>query len=297
MPRLSVLIPAYNVGRTVVAAVRSTLRDLPPDAEVVVLDDGSDDGTAARVAAIPDFRVRVISRPNAGVAATLNELIEVTDSELIARMDADDVVLPGRFGAQLRALDRDSDAVFTTVLTFGSGAPGLPRPTGIAPADFGMHLLLTNPVSHPTLLARRAAVIRAGGYRDLPAEDYDLWIRMATGGARLRRIGYPGLAYRLHSEQVTASMTWRRASWANAEQAVAFSRLAEQLIGTPATRITALSVDRALSPEEKMWRFDEFSEGFRRALQRHLPGARRSLNRRLAERRSWLLHQVTAAAL
>ncbi|MGO1538768.1 MAG: glycosyltransferase family 2 protein [Leucobacter sp.] len=296
MPRLSVLIPAYNAESTVVAAVRSTLRDLPRDAEVVVLDDGSDDGTAARVAAIPDARVRIISQPNAGVAATLNELLAVTDSELVARMDADDVVLPGRFGAQLRALDRDSDAVFTTVLTFGSGVPGLPRPTGIAPSDFGMHLLLTNPVSHPTLLARRAAVIRVGGYRDLPAEDYDLWIRMATEGARLRRIGYPGLAYRLHAEQVTASKTWRRASWGNTEQAVAFSRLAEQLLGTPAMRITALSVDHNLSPEEKIWRFDEFSEGFRRALQRHLPGARRSLNRRLAERRSWLLQELTAAA-
>lgn len=294
MPRLSVLIPAYNAAHTVRTAIRSTLRALPHDAEVVVLDDGSDDGTAERAAEIGDARLRVLSRANAGVAATLNELIDRTDSELIARMDADDLVLPGRFTAQLRAIEQGCDAAFTTVIGFGAGVPELPRPTEISADDFGMFLLLTNPVSHPTLLARRAAVVTAGAYRQVPAEDYDLWIRMAVDGARLRRIAYPGLAYRRHQAQVTASERWRRASWTNDQQARAFSRLAERLIGRPATRITALAIDPALSADDKLRVFDEFAAGFQTALARHAPAARRVLSRKLAARRRWLLRHVSA---
>src|SRR4051794_10401516 len=101
MPRLSVIVPAFNAAGTIASAIRSTTRALPRDAEVVVLDDGSADGTADAVRALDDARVRVISRPNRGVAVTLNDLLDATDSELVARMDADDLVLPGRFVRQL----------------------------------------------------------------------------------------------------------------------------------------------------------------------------------------------------
>src|SRR5690606_28928335 len=141
------LMPAYNAASTITAAVRSTLRDLPQDAELVVLDDGSDDGTADAAQAAGDSRVRVISRQNAGVAASLNELLAATDSELIARMDADDLVLRGRFRRQMRSVAQGADVVFTTVLTWGDGRPALPRMNPISAEAFPLHLLLTNPVA------------------------------------------------------------------------------------------------------------------------------------------------------
>src|SRR5690606_22298546 len=239
--RLSVIVPAYNAAGTIVSAIRSTLRALPADAEVVVLDDGSADDTAERARSIADRRVRVFSRPNRGVAATLSELLDATDSELVARMDADDIVLPGRFHRQLGAIAAGTDAVFTTVITWGSGVPGVPRPSGIAPTEFGLHLLLTNPVAHSTMLARREVIVQAGGYRDVPTEDYDLWLRMATESARMRRLALPGLAYRVHPGQVTASAAWRRASWESPELAASYAALSERLLGTPARRITSLS--------------------------------------------------------
>lgn len=292
MPRLSVIVPAYNAAETITSAVRSTLRALPRDAEVVILDDGSADATAATAEAIDDARVRVLSRPNRGVATTLNDLIDATDSEFVARMDADDLVLPGRFRSQLGAIADGADAVFTTVVTWGSGLPGVPRPSGIAPEDFGLHLLLTNPVAHSTLLARRSAIVDAGGYRAIPTEDYDLWLRMATGGARLRRLALPGLAYRVHPGQVTASAEWRRASWENAEIAAAYSALAERLIGAPAVRITSLSIDETRTAAEKRAELDAFSDRFERALDGHSPGARRALRRKLDERRTWLAARI-----
>src|SRR5690606_12676863 len=105
------------------------------------------------------------------------------------------------------------------------GARPVPRPSRIAPEDFGLHLLLTNPVAHPTLMARRSALERVGGYREVPTEDYDLWLRLAAGGARLERQALPGLAYRMHPGQITASATWRRASWTDPTISAAFAEL------------------------------------------------------------------------
>lgn len=298
MPRLSVLVPAYQAAETLGTALRSTLRALPNDAEIVVLDDGSTDATAEVASSTGDRRVRVTSRPNAGVAVTLNDLLEATDSELVARMDADDIVLPGRFSRQLRAL-ADADAVFTTVVTWGSGAPGVPRPSSIVPSSFALHLLLTNPVAHSTLLARRSAITAVGGYRPLPTEDYDLWLRMAADGARLRRLALPGLAYRVHPTQVTASAQWRRDSWLNPQLGQAYSQLAEQVIGAPATRISTLAIADELSPAQRRDRVAAFSERFSAALAEQPPAAQRALRRKLAERRAWLdarLEQESVAA-
>jgi serine acetyltransferase len=296
MPRLSVIVPAYNAAGTVGPALRSTLRALPRDAEVVVLDDGSADRTADVARSTGDPRVRVLSRPNRGVAATLNDLLDATDSQYVARMDADDIVLPRRFHRQLQAVQDGVDVAFTTVVSWGSGLPVLPRPSRIAAEEFGLMLLLTNPVAHSTLLARRSAISDAGGYRELPTEDYDLWLRMAARGVRMARLALPGLAYRVHPGQVTASAQWRRASWENPDLAAAYSALAERLIGEPATRITSLSIDDRLTPQQKIAELDRFSALFGQALREHSPAAQRALSRKLQERRAWLIARAGATA-
>lgn len=293
MPRLAVLIPVFSAEKTLGSALSTTLRSLPRDAGVTVLDDGSADRSIEIARAFDDPRVRVHSRANGGVASALNELLASTDSEFIARMDADDLVLPGRFTRQLAALttagrtSNQADAVFTTVIQFGTGARPVPRPSRIAPEDFGLHLLLTNPVAHPTLMAKRESIERVGGYRELPTEDYDLWLRMATDGARLQRMALPGLAYRMHPDQVTASATWRRASWTDHRIGEAYASLAEKLLGAPAQRITSLSVDETLSPAEKHQRLEQFRERFESALQGRATAVRRALQRKLRERIDW----------
>lgn len=297
MPRLVVLLPAYNAASTLQAALDSTLRALPRDAGVMVLDDGSSDGTARLAESLADPRIRVHSRPNGGVASALNEMLGLTDSEFVARMDADDLVLPGRFRRQMSALSEGSDAVFTTVVQWGNGFSGLPRPSSIAAEDFGFHLLLTNPVAHSTMLARRAAIERVGGYRELPTEDYDLWLRMATSGARLRRLAVPGLAYRVHPDQITASPQWRRASWQDPRIAAAYAELARTILGVEAQRITSLSVDDSLDVEGKRRRFSRFCALFEQALASRTPPVRRALRRRLAERSRWLDRRLLEATL
>ena len=124
VPRLSVLIPARNAADTIESALRSTLRALPDDAEVLVLDDASSDRTPELVRGIGDRRVKLTVAPeNLGVARALAQLLDLAEGDLVARMDADDVCLPGRFSGQLAAIERGADLVFSTFQVIGSRAP------------------------------------------------------------------------------------------------------------------------------------------------------------------------------
>ncbi len=240
MPELTVLLPAHNAADTIVRAVSSTLRALPYDSQLLVLDDGSQDDTAtqAEAAGHGDSRLKVERRAAAGgIASALNWLLSQSDSRLIARMDADDVCLPWRFRVSVPAVEKTTDMVFTQVINQTGRILKPAVPYAIPPAVFPLHLLLTNPVSHPTMLAKREVIDQ---YRAVPAEDYDLWLRCAAQGARLRRLACWGLIYRLHPGQITASEAWRAKSWSDPRQAEAFADLAEQLTGARLERIVAL---------------------------------------------------------
>ena len=233
MPRLMVIVPARNAEDTVGHALRSTLRALPADAGVLVLDDASDDQTSARVEELGDGRVTLLrSETNLGVNAGLNHLLEHVDSELVARMDADDLCLPWRFHAQLRTL-RKADVVFTTVTPFSQG-PLRARPqspVSLSPAATRLHLLLANPVAHSTLLGRTDHLRRVGGYRQVRSEDYDLWLRMCAAGSRLARAAVPGLLYRVHAQQVTAGTDWHAEAALDPGLQESYAGLSRQVLG------------------------------------------------------------------
>ncbi|PJI94109.1 glycosyltransferase family 2 protein [Luteimicrobium subarcticum] len=207
MPELSVLLCVKDGQETVGSAVRSTVRALPSDAELVVLDDGSTDATVDVVRRVADRRVRVLSEATSlGPAMARQALVDRTDSRFIAMMDADDVAMPWRFRASRRVMRRhDAPMVFTQVVPFRDARhplrPGLP--VTASPAAVRLLLLIGNNLYHPTLFARRDVLESLGGYRDCVAEDYDLWLRAATSGVRIARWGGPGIAYRIHDKQVS----------------------------------------------------------------------------------------------
>lgn len=207
MPLMSVLMPAHDADGTVVSAVSSTLRALPRDAELVVLDDASATPVEQVLGGVQDVRLRVQRSPqNLGVAGALTRLLDSTDSAFVARMDADDICLPWRFGSQLRVLAAGGvDLSFTTVVHFWDGwrrvRPGLLLPISVEAMP--LHLAIHSMLCHPTLTAHRSALTEVGGYRDVPAEDYDLWLRASAAGKRLARLATPGLLYRHHGRQVS----------------------------------------------------------------------------------------------
>src|SRR5882724_5687019 len=111
-PEVSVLLPAYNAAATVAKAAESVLTGDDVALELILIDDGSTDGTSEVLESIArDSRVRVISHQNMGLAASLNQGIAVASAPFIARMDADDISAPGRLDRQLKFLSDHPDVV------------------------------------------------------------------------------------------------------------------------------------------------------------------------------------------
>jgi hypothetical protein len=238
-PAISVIVPARDAAATIGLALRSTLRALPDDARVFVRSDGSTDETASRVRAVGDRRVTLVDGDSSiGVAASLNQLLDLVETPLVARMDADDVTLPRRFRRQVpRVLGGGDDIVFsTTVSWFPDRAPHRrlrpPRPFAVSAAAAPVLLLLENGFSHPTMTARTEVLRSLGGYRPLPSEDFDLWVRAALGGVRLSRLAEPGLLWRRHDGQVTRDPAWEAARLADDRCITALEELAARQLGS-----------------------------------------------------------------
>ncbi|MCU1546796.1 MAG: glycosyltransferase [Homoserinimonas sp.] len=250
MPKLSVLLPVFNGAKTIHSAVASTLTALPKDSELVVFNDASTDDTSAVLAQFSDRRLKIIdSAMPVGVVDARNRLLAATDSDLVAPMDADDISFPWRFRQQGGALELQRGVVFTTVVEWRPprGRVSLHPPVTISSRAFPLHLVLTNPVTHATMMADRLCIDNVGGYRDVPAEDYDLWMRLHLAGVSLRRLSFPSLAYRLHGTQMTASSSWRRSSWANPLVANTYRSLTQNLLGRGYPRLNVLAIDESLS--------------------------------------------------
>lgn len=213
MPQLSVLIPVKNGMPYLKSTITSTLRAMPSDSELLVLDDGSTDGTASYLAAVRDRRLKVFRNDeSAGVASAATTLLGHATGDHVARIDGDDICLPWRFSTQRRAL-AGADVVFSGALMINAqGKPFRPRlERGISPEAMPLHLLLTNVLMNPTMYASRTALESLGGYQATPAEDYDLWLRAASSGTRMRRMAaLPTIAYRRHETQLSQTRKWAK---------------------------------------------------------------------------------------
>jgi glycosyltransferase involved in cell wall biosynthesis len=188
MDRVGWLIPVRNAARWLGEAVRSALAECGPGDEVLVVDDGSADDPRSVLPVDP--RLRLIHQPPLGIVAAMENGRKALDTPLIARLDADDVALPGRIAAQRAVLAGDP-----TLAAVGGRArmraddgevpEGMRRYTEWVNSldDPRVGLLVESPLFHPAVLMRAAAVDAVGGYRDgdFP-EDYDLWLRFVEAG-------------------------------------------------------------------------------------------------------------------
>lgn len=235
MPAITVIMPAYRAERTVEWAIRSTLKALPDDGRILIRDDGSDDGTAAAVLRIRDVRVRLLQGENLGVAGGLQALLAEVETPLVARMDADDLCLPYRFKVQLARLSRGADVVFGTVvpMTDQRAVASVPMPVGIGVREMPMHLLIANSVPHATLAARISALAALGGYRDSPAEDYDLWLRLTAAQVPVARHWLPVIRQRQHEGQLSTGDAWKQKLRADPLIRESYAALCLRVLGMP----------------------------------------------------------------
>lgn len=196
-PGVSVLLPVRNAEDTLEPALRSVLAQADGDLEVVVVDDGSSDGSAEVMLDIArdDPRVRILSTPPRGLVPALETARSAARSSLLARMDADDEMLPGRLRTQRAALEQHSDWAVcgghvrivprekptSGRLRYESWLNGLADPDAVE-----RDLFVECPLAHPTWMLRAEAVARVGGYRDRGwPEDHDLLLRLRAAGWRL----------------------------------------------------------------------------------------------------------------
>ena len=209
--RIAAVIPAYNAAGSIGGAIASAQAQRRAPDEIIVVDDGSADDTAAIATATG---VRVIRQANGGPAAARNAGIASTSADWIALLDADDSWRPERIARQLPLLDDAAIAVVFSGHHVANKLPPMPPLT----VDFD-GLWDRNRIPTSTVLLRRAAWEAVGGFdpaRELiGVEDYNLWLRLAHAGWRL-----VGVEERLVDYRPTdASLTGQTRRFAKAELA------------------------------------------------------------------------------
>ncbi|MBD8608528.1 glycosyltransferase [Aeromicrobium sp. CFBP 8757] len=191
-------------------AVHSVLADIGTHDELVVVDDGSTDGSDDLLRSMPG-QIRVVANEGRGIVDALNTGLRLATGEFIARCDADDQWLPGHTELLVAELESDPEAVavFGAAQLRGSKGDVVAHsvPPG-SPTELRRAMLRGNPLIHGAVMARRGSIISVGGYRSVSgAEDFDLWTRLAESG-RLGTI--PDLIYDYQLSSASAHTTKRR---------------------------------------------------------------------------------------
>jgi glycosyltransferase involved in cell wall biosynthesis len=219
VPRVSVLLPVRDAGRTVARALTGVCAQTLADWELIAVDDGSIDETRRilEAAAKADPRIRIVVRPREGIVAALNAGLELAKGNFVARMDADDEVHPERLAEQVAFLDAPAnhDVGVAGCLVEHGGDPSVTAGYALHVAwlnslvtadEIALNRFVESPLAHPSVMFRRELVEFHGGYRDGPfPEDYELWLRWLDAGVRMAKV--PRVLLRWNDPPERASRT------------------------------------------------------------------------------------------
>lgn len=213
-PAITICIPAYKAERYIGETLASIRAQTWADWEVVVVEDGTRDGTEAIVAAFarsgPQSVTFLRHETNQGLPATRNTAISKARGDWIALIDSDDLWTPDHLEKTLaRARETGADLVHSGVAMFDSDTgreEGLRVPSPEAVADFPRSLFLGHYIIQPSsVLLRRELCRRLGGFN--PAcryvEDREFWLRLIRAGARVERVDAITCRYRQHAVAMT----------------------------------------------------------------------------------------------
>jgi len=215
-PTISAIVPTYNRAGVIAQAIHSILSQVPAPDEVIVVDDGSTDGTAAELAQFGD-KIRVLTQPNAGAAAARNHGIREAKGDWLAFLDSDDMWQPGRIATFLRDIEAAAEGVVVhaaNITFFNSNtdvfaANGVSFPKGrAARLDAPFDEDFPGPFVGGSVI-RAAAVHAVGGFDEtLPIhEDVLLFRLLALRGAWLVTGDSVSLYRRVEGDDV-ALMDW-----------------------------------------------------------------------------------------
>jgi glycosyltransferase involved in cell wall biosynthesis len=212
-PAVSIITPAYNAEPYLADTIESALAQTFSDFEMLIVDDGSTDGTTAiaqRFAA-QDSRIRVFRQANMGISGARNAAMARARGAVFALLDSDDVWFPNYLEEQMKVLDAFPAVGVTSAnaVNFGGGLDGrlLKRVGGIQALSL---LTLINKEDSVCIMSmfRREVFDRIGGFDTAlrSSEDYDFWLRAALAGFEIRFNSIPLGYYRRRPQSVSADL-------------------------------------------------------------------------------------------
>lgn len=184
MARISVIIPLYNKAQTISRTLQSVARQSVQPLEVIIVDDGSTDGSAEVVESMALEQVRVVRQANAGVSAARNKAIELAQGEWVALLDGDDVWCEKYLEnvERMLSLHPDAGAVGTAfVIDDGKNLVAADTPTKEGVVDFFAESMSRYVLIPSATVVRRELVLQLGGFPEgmRMGEDQYLWTKVA----------------------------------------------------------------------------------------------------------------------
>lgn len=209
-PLISVVLPVYNGEKYLHEAINSVLSQTFGDFELIVINDGSTDGTEAIVRSYTDPRIRFVAQENTGIGGALRYGCNLAGGTYIARMDADDICFPDRLARQKAYLDNNPGTVLVSSAVIYIDESGKTIGRSFPYTSDGAirkKLRTMNPVCHPGVMMRTEAYRNSTGYLALKFfEDHILWLSMAKSG-KLHNFRFPLLYYRVLTDSVSRTIS------------------------------------------------------------------------------------------
>ncbi len=218
-PAITVLMPVHNAVAFLREAIDSVLRQTYSDFELLIINDGSTDGSERIVRSYSDQRIRFIPHDrNRGLVTVLNEGLDRARGRYIARMDADDVMREDRLAKQFEFMEAHPGisvvAAFVDFINTDGEVTGvwdIDRAT-VTEAEIRAMMPRTNCIAHPSVLIRKDALGDLHyAQQQKGAEDWDLWMRLLARNKRIVKIAEPLMRYRVHQGSVMAGEKGRSA--------------------------------------------------------------------------------------
>ena len=203
MPKVSVIIPAYNAAPFIRETLASVFNQTYKDFEVVIVDDGSTDETAEILASYGD-RIRWATKEHQGQASAVNRAVSMARGEYFAYFDADDIMLPKKLEIQARYLDEhpEVDAVYSSDKYYCESREQTVRKRS-NPLD-SFNLLQDCFILRTAVMHRRACVERLGPFKEkiTGSDDWDMWVRISEH-YRMDFIDQVLSEYRIHGKNIS----------------------------------------------------------------------------------------------
>lgn len=210
-PKVSIIMPVYNAAEYILEAIESVQRQTFGDWELIIVDEPTTTdatGQIVKQAAINDLRIKyIVNKEKLGISKSLNVALDIAKGEYIARMDADDICLPGRIEEQVLYMEYNPD-IGICGCDFEVKGESWTSNLITDEDDIKADLLFFVPLRHPTIIMRNSLLKKHGiKYSEdiLAAEDYDLFVRCQPY-FRIANLGKKLLIYRRHKDATVYRM-------------------------------------------------------------------------------------------